>query len=55
MALPIWGIYMKKCYANEDLGVSKDAFIAPENDTIKMSCKEEKKPVLKTILRLIFR
>lgn len=41
MALPIWGIYMKKCYANEDLGVSKDAFIAPENDTIKMSCKEE--------------
>src|SRR5690606_15470250 len=26
MALPIWGVYMKKCYEDEELAVSKEAF-----------------------------
>jgi len=35
MALPIWGLYMKKCYENEALGISLEDFIAPR---IKNSC-----------------
>lgn len=31
MALPIWGIYMKKCYEDKTLNVSKDEFKRPEN------------------------
>ena len=30
MALPIWGVYMQKNYANEDLGVSKSSFPKPK-------------------------
>jgi penicillin-binding protein 1A len=38
MALPIWGYFMKKCYEDEALGVSKDAFKRPENLTIETDC-----------------
>jgi penicillin-binding protein 1A len=38
MALPIWGLYMKKNYANPDLGVSKEEFAAPENMSINLDC-----------------
>ena len=38
MALPIWGIYMKNCYADEDLNISKEEFEAPENLTINVDC-----------------
>ena len=38
MALPIWGLYMKKCYADEDLKVSKDDFEQPEEVTIRVDC-----------------
>ena len=38
MALPIWGVYMKKCYADEDLAISKDAFEVPEDMTIRVDC-----------------
>lgn len=31
MALPIWGIYMKKCYEDKTLDVSKEEFKKPEN------------------------
>ena len=31
MALPIWGIYMKKCYEDKTLNVSKDEFKRPDN------------------------
>ena len=31
MALPIWGLYMKKCYENENLGISLEDFLAPED------------------------
>ena len=38
MALPIWGIYMKKVYGDEDLEVSKGAFEKPEVLTIQTDC-----------------
>ena len=46
MALPIWGYYMKMCYENEELAVSKSAFKRPEKLTIETDCakwKEENK------------
>lgn len=41
MALPIWALYMKKNYANEDLGVSKDAFEVPEEMSINIDCTKQ--------------
>jgi penicillin-binding protein 1A len=41
MALPIWALYMKKNYANEDLGVSKEEFEAPEDMTINVDCSKD--------------
>lgn len=38
MALPIWGLYMKKVYANEELGISKEEFERPENLSIEIDC-----------------
>ncbi|RNC92220.1 MAG: penicillin-binding protein [Allomuricauda sp.] len=38
MALPIWAIYMKKNYQNEELGVSTDAFEEPEDLSINVDC-----------------
>lgn len=38
MALPIWALYMKKNYENEELGVSKDAFEEPEDMSINVDC-----------------
>ncbi|TNJ47229.1 transglycosylase domain-containing protein [Tamlana fucoidanivorans] len=38
MALPIWGIYMKSCYADEALNISKADFEAPEELTINVDC-----------------
>jgi penicillin-binding protein 1A len=40
MALPIWGLYMKKNYANEELGVSKEDFEKPEDMTIVTDCTQ---------------
>lgn len=40
MALPIWGMYMKSCYADEDLNVSTAEFVEPENLSIKVDCSE---------------
>ena len=45
MALPIWGIFMKKCYADSDLDVSKEPFEKPENLSIKVDCWTPKKVV----------
>ncbi|OUR98100.1 penicillin-binding protein [Flavobacteriales bacterium 33_180_T64] len=42
MALPIWGLYMKDCYANEDLGISKDDFEKPEDLSIEVDCDKWK-------------
>jgi penicillin-binding protein 1A len=40
MALPIWGLFMKKCYADASLAVSKDKFPAPDEEdmTINVDC-----------------
>lgn len=40
MALPIWGVYMKSCYADEDLGISKEDFEKPLNLSINVDCSK---------------
>ena len=42
MALPIWALYMKRNYADEDLNISKEDFEVPENLTISVDCNKEK-------------
>jgi len=37
-ALPIWGLYMKACYEDETLNVSKEAFEEPLNLSINVDC-----------------
>ncbi|MGB5420429.1 penicillin-binding transpeptidase domain-containing protein, partial [Algibacter sp.] len=41
MSLPIWGLYMKSCYADEELDISKEDFVAPDNLSINVSCSEQ--------------
>ncbi|TXE08502.1 penicillin-binding protein [Gelidibacter salicanalis] len=38
MALPIWGLFMKKCYADKDLDVSTGEFERPANLSINVDC-----------------
>ena len=38
MALPIWGLYMKKNYADPELGISKDDFEKPDDMSIEIDC-----------------
>ncbi|PRX48157.1 penicillin-binding protein 1A [Salegentibacter salegens] len=38
MALPIWGMYMKDLYADEELDISQDAFPKPDNLSIEINC-----------------
>ncbi len=38
MALPIWGMFMKKCYKDESLNVSQKPFERPENLSIDVDC-----------------
>lgn len=45
MALPIWAIFMKKCYADPSLNVSKKDFPRPENLSIKVDCWKKDEPV----------
>jgi penicillin-binding protein 1A len=37
-ALPVWGYFMKKCYADKDLNVSSGEFKRPENLSINVDC-----------------
>lgn len=39
MALPIWGIYMKKCYEDKTLHISKGEFTKPQNLAPWAECK----------------
>ncbi len=41
MALPIWALYMQKCYADETLDVSKGDFEKPENLNIEIDCNKK--------------
>ena len=39
-AMPIWAVFMKKCYADPSLNISKDDFQAPDAPlTIDLSCQ----------------
>ena len=40
MALPIWGMYMKDLYADEELDVSKEEFPKPDNLSIVIDCDQ---------------
>ena len=40
MALPIWGLYMKKNYSNKELGISDGGFEKPENLSINVDCSK---------------
>ena len=39
-ALPIWGLYMKACYEDKTLNVSKEDFEKPSNLSIETNCDE---------------
>jgi len=41
MALPIWALYMKKCYANKELQISDKDFEKPAYVSIRLDCEEE--------------
>jgi penicillin-binding protein 1A len=57
MSLPTWAIFMRKCYEDPTLNISKEAFEKPEKEiSIKLDCtgkgkkvdeKEEEKPEIK--------
>ncbi len=47
MALPIWGLYMKKNYANEELDVSTGAFPEPEGMSINVDCTKIREDIEK--------
>jgi len=38
MALPIWGVYMKSCYEDKDLDISKSEFEKPLELSIEVNC-----------------
>lgn len=40
MALPIWGLYMNKCYADKSLNISKSSFPVPPNLSITVDCSK---------------
>jgi len=49
MALPIWGLYMKKNYENEELGISDGEFPKPENLSIEVDCDKVKEEAAKKV------
>lgn len=46
-ALPVWGYFMKKCYEDETLNVSKENFDRPANLGIKVDCYSKPSAVVK--------
>ena len=51
MALPIWGIFMKKCYADVNLHVSKEKFERPKDLKINVDCVTERRIIRDTTVR----
>ena len=43
MALPIWALYMRSCYEDESLKVSKEDFEKPTNLSIEVDCDKYRK------------
>ena len=39
MALPIWGMYMKSCYTDEELNISQEEFEKPLELSIEVDCE----------------
>lgn len=46
MALPVWGIFMDKCYKDSNLSVSKDPFESPKDLTVRVDCWKTDKDTL---------
>ena len=42
MALPIWALYMKKCYADKTLNISDQPFDKPSELSIELDCNKFK-------------
>ena len=40
MSLPTWAIFMKKCYADKTLNISREDFEKPESITINLDCSK---------------
>ena len=40
MSLPTWALFMKKCYADPTLNVSKEAFEKPDYLSINVDCNK---------------
>lgn len=40
MALPIWALYMKACYEDPELGISKEEFERPAQLSIEVDCNQ---------------
>ncbi len=49
MALPIWALYMKRNYAEEDLGISAEEFERPEELSIRVDCTGEEEEETETV------
>lgn len=45
MALPIWALYMRKCYEDPVLNISKSEFKKPQNLSVELDCDIYKKAV----------
>jgi penicillin-binding protein 1A len=46
MSLPTWAIFMRKCYEDPTLNISKEDFEKPEKEiSIRLDCNEAKKPL----------
>ena len=44
MSLPTWAIFMRKCYEDPTLNISKEDFEKPENPiSIRLDCGDVKK------------
>jgi len=43
MALPMWALFMKKCYANKELEISTKAFRKPASMKIELDCDKYQK------------
>lgn len=46
MALPIWGLYMKSCYADKELNISTEEFEAPLELSINVDCSSAGSSIL---------
>lgn len=44
MALPIWALFMKSCYADDSLEISKEEFERPAQLSIRVNCNEIPSP-----------